>query len=280
MGVSKQALHQQQNRQTQTQSEAFALLEALIDLRLRNPGLGLKKCYLKLKPPGWGRDRFLALAKQHGLTVKVKLAGHRTTFAAPQARYPNLLGQRELDGINQVWVSDITYLRSGDRFFYLTFLMDVYSRKIIGYSASETLHAEVSVMQALQCALQTRRIKDYQNQLIHHSDRGSQYIYTPYLNTLRQHQIQISMCQMVLENAHAERVNGTIKNEYLHYWNIQTFEQAQRYLAKAVQAYNQDRPHQSLGFLCPEEFEKKLLDTPLDRRTKLRIFTEKTKPVP
>jgi putative transposase len=134
--------------------------------------------------------------------------------------------------------------------------------------------------QARQGALQTRRIKDYQNQLIHHSDCGSQYIYAPYLNTLRQHQIQISMYQMVLENAHAERVNGIIKNEHLYYWNIQTFEQAQRYLEKAAQAYNQDRPHQSLGFLCPDEFETKLLDTPPDRRTKLRVFTEKTRAVP
>ena len=123
-----------------------------------------------------------------------------------------------------------------NRHYYVVLIMDIYSRKIVGYSVADNMRAEN--INALQMALTWRGIKNYKNKLIHHSDRGSQYVSYDYTNLLEDYGIGISMCKDVLENAHSERANGTIKNEYLNRWVIRTFEDLKIKMKQAVNNYN------------------------------------------
>jgi len=148
--------------------------------------------------------------------------------------------------------------------------MDVYSRRIIGYSVADNMRAENNIS-ALRMALQLRNIENYDGQLIHHSDRGSQYISNDYTNLLEDYGIQISMCSDVLENAHIERVNGTIKNEYLYNWSIHSPYQLKVRVKKAVQAYN-NRLHNSLG-KTPIDYENFIKELPKNQREVLKVFT-------
>ena len=115
--------------------------------------------------------------------------------------------------VNQVWVTDITYFRILDRFYYISLMMDLYSRKVISYCAAPTLEA-IHSLDVLKNALLNRALTSYEG-LIHHSDKGVQYFYNPYTELLEKNKIKISTCAMVLENSHAERLNSIIKNEYL-----------------------------------------------------------------
>lgn len=276
MNISKQAIHQRNQQENKNQLFEIQLVEKIIKLRIKHPVMGLKKLYLLIKPENIGRDKFLKIASKHGLRAKIPRSFKRTTFALKSARYTNLLAEKQFTDINQVWVTDITYFQVFDTFYYLTFIMDLYSRKILGYSASRTLQAEFSTLKALKMALNQRKTSDYKNTLIHHSDRGSQYIYQSYTDLLEQYHIQISMCKTVLENAHAERLNGIMKNEYLIHWKINSFQELEKALDKAVQCYNAERPHSELGFLSPDQYEKELSKIPLIKREILCIYVEKT----
>jgi len=107
--------------------------------------------------------------------------------------------------------------------------------------------------------------------LIHHSDRGSQYLSDTYIKALEQYNVQISVCRDVLENAHCERVNGTIKNEYLYRYNITNFKQLQKKISEAIENSN-NRKHNSIN-MTPNEFEKMISEKPDDKRYELEIFT-------
>ena len=122
-------------------------------------------------------------------------------------------------------------------------------------------------------ALKLRGRESFQNQLIHHSDKGAQYLSNAYLETLQQYQINISTADSVYENAHIERANGTIKNQYLKRWDIRSFQQLQEALDKAIWAYNFDRPHDSLRGKTPVEFETYIKELNIEDRPILKIFT-------
>jgi transposase InsO family protein len=237
-----------------------------------HPKMGAKKMYHILRPAHIGRDKFMALYKEHGYVVCKYRNYQRTTFSTRSHRYHNLLENKVLTDINQLWSSDITYIEINGKFFYISLLMDVYSRRILGYHLSPHLQASASV-RCLQMALATRKHQQLSN-LIHHSDRGVQYSAVEYTNLLEQYHIAISMCSSAYENAHIERVNGIIKQEYLYPLQIQTFEQGQCALTKAVKCYNDSRPHTALGLLSPIQYEQYLLSIPLEQRTHMRIYTE------
>lgn len=140
-------------------------------------------------------------------------------------------------------------------FGYLTFLLDVYDRNIKGFEVADTLRAEVNV----RLLKRTLRTQGSVEGLIHHSDRGSQYGSTEYLQLQRANKIHTSMGLMAQDNAYAERINGIIKNEYLHYWDIRTMEQLKRCTRKAVDHYNTVRKHGAIGKMSPKEFGQKWL---------------------
>lgn len=126
---------------------------------------------------------------------------------------------------------------------------------------------------ALQRALTLRGVSNYLGELIHHSDRGGQYVSDDYTNTLHHHGIKISMCIEVLENAHIERANGTIKNDYLKRWQIASERQLFERMEMAVNNYN-NRKHHSLG-MTPIEFENYIKELHNDQRAILDIFVYK-----
>lgn len=240
-----------------------------------HPGMGLRTMYGMLRPEGIGRDGFVALGLQEGFRLKTIEKQTRTTYSVKSNRYDNLLGGREFTGINQVWSSDITYYFCLEQFFYIVFLMDVYSRRIIGHSLADNLRAENNLA-ALKMAVETRGVKKYSGETIHHSDKGTQYASDAYTEMLDQHQIRISMCSEVYENTHIERVNDTIKNQYLNRMTINSPQQLESKLEAAVKAYNETRPHQSLKGMSPVEYENHLRAIEKEKRYKMTIYTIKT----
>lgn len=268
--VSKQGHQQSMRRQELVRNKESAYIGLIEKIRELHPGMGLRTMYTQFEPCGIGRDGFIALGLREGYRLRAFESPVKTTKSVKSAKFKNLLVDKELKGINQVWVSDITYYRLADRHYYLVLIMDVYSRRILGYNVADNMRAENNIA-ALEMALSVRGISDYEQKLIHHSDRGSQYISNNYTDLLDQFGIQISMCSNVLENAHCERLNGTIKNDYLSRWGIRNEKQLYVSTQKAVQNYN-NRLHQSLQ-MTPLEFEAHINKLNFKDRPKMSIFT-------
>lgn len=271
-GISKQSHFQQVKHRQQTKDKKLSYIGFISEIRAIHPGMGLRKMYNQFQPEGMGRDAFIALGLQEGFRLRAVTNPARTTYSVKSNRYSNLLVDKKFTDANQVWSSDITYFNFGNRFYYIVLIMDVYSRRIIGYSIADNMRAENNI-KALKMALQLRGIDNYLYQLIHHSDKGSQYISNDYTQLLDDYGINISMCNEVLENAHIERVNGTIKNEYLNRWSINSVAQLMKTLKKAIHNYN-NRLHNSLG-KTPIEFENFIKELSKEERPVLEIFTKK-----
>lgn len=175
----------------------------------------------------------------------------RTTDSSGVIRFKNLVEGKKLDGTNQVWVSDITYYDLHDKFYYLTFVMDQYSRKIKGFHVSQDLSTEQTTIPALKMAM--RYLQPGQKPIIH-SDGGGQYYSKSFLS-LTAGTFTNSMGVSAYENPHAERLNRTIKNSYLRHYHPNDFEQLKKYSAKAVHMYNDGKPHDALKGLTPKQFE-------------------------
>jgi len=272
--ISKQGHHQAITRlknQIQKQELYIRLMEATREI---HPGMGLRTMYEMLQPDGIGRDNFIALGLKEGFRLLTKEKETRTTYSIKSHQYWNLLSGRRFTDVNQVWSSDITYFHCAGKFYYISLIMDVYSRRIIGYSIADNMRAENNES-ALKMALTLRGIPDYKQQLIHHSDKGTQYASDVYTQTLEAYGIKISMCEEVYENTHIERINETIKNQYLERMNIKTYDELKQKLHKVIDTYNNIRPHQSLDKKSPLEYEQYLKEIPMDKRKKMEIYTVK-----
>lgn len=270
--ISKQSHYQALVAQQQDLQLEKVVVGLILQIRDIHPAMGLRTMYTFYQPADIGRDAFIRLGLLYGFRTKSFRNASRTTFSNPYSRYPNLLVNKALTDVNQLWTSDLTYFRIGEQFFYIVFIMDVYSRLIVGYSVADNMRAENN-LKALQMAFKTRKKSQYGTQLIHHSDRGGQYISESYTKALKEAQILISMCNEVYENAHIERVNGTIKNQYLIHWNITNFEQLQTQLKRAVHTYNQEKPHSALNGVTPGAFEQQVKELDSSLRVKLSIWT-------
>lgn len=229
------------------------LIDDIRNIRMDHPRLSCRKMYRLLKPDQLGRDRFEQFCFQNGFKLYRKRTYHRTTDSRGVTRFENLLVDQEFTGVNQAWVSDITYYRISERHYYITLIMDVFSRKIVGYSASNTLRAEDTTLAALQQATAVSRPA---KGLIFHSDGGGQYYSNEFKQLTSVLGYRNSMGKCAYENPHAERLNGTIKNDYLIYFRPLTFEQLKQMLERTVYNYNNGRPHTSLKGFSPVQFEK------------------------
>lgn len=241
--------------------------------RKKHPGAGLEKLYNQLNPQGIGRDKFCRIFAQLGYGVRRITNPLRTTIPAHKV-FDNLIEGRVVNGPNQVWQSDITYIKVADRVYYLTFILDVYTRRIVGYAVSINLRAEANI-RALQMAL-GKFSKQQLKECVHHSDRGSQYTAGDYLRILRNYDMQISMGGKAQDNAFAERINGIIKNEYLIPWAVSSFAQLKTRTRMAVSDYNTKRHHRSLGKCSPAEYEKTYWQLSKERRKQEVIRSENT----
>lgn len=252
IGCSKQSFHQKVNTTLRNQEQQHLLLPLIKQLREEHPGVGARQLYLILQPENMGRDRFEALCFEHGFKLQRAKAFKRTTDSTGVIRFPNLIAGIEFTGINQAWSSDITYYQIEENCYYITFIMDLFSRKIVGYSVSERLLTEQTTIPALQMALKAR--KPIAN-LIFHSDGGGQYYCKDFLKLTSTYKIRNSMCDIVYENAHAERINGTIKNQYIKGYNPKDYLSLQEVTRRSVFNYNYVRPHKSLNKMTPVSFE-------------------------
>jgi transposase InsO family protein len=222
-----------------------------------------------------GRDRFENFCYQNGFKLYRKRSFHRTTDSRGVTRFDNLVAGREVTHANQVWVSDITYYRIEEKFYYITLIMDQFSRSIVGYSVSRTLHAETTTLPALNKAVKERRPP---KGLIIHSDGGGQYYCTEFKDLTGKWKMLNSMGKCAYDNPYAERLNGTIKNDYLQYYGPSNFIELKHLLKRAVDNYNHRRPHTSLWQMTPVEFETNTntafgTNTKKDHRTE-KVFTE------
>ena len=239
------------------------------EYRLQHPGGGLVKIYDYLRYVatakeiiGISRDRFVRGMKARGRLLKLSPPRPKTTRSGSY-RFDNQTRGMIVEAPNQLWVSDTTYylMRSG-HWCYLTFVLDVFSRRIIGYATSDSLAADANV-DALQMAIETRGTPLLSRQdikLVFHSDGGKQFSAEDFLGSLKQVNAQSSMCFVAQENAFAERVNGIIKGEFLAHWSQsrKSISKLRLSLAAAVDTYNTMRLHNSLpGKICPVDFEMK-----------------------
>lgn len=271
-GISRQGHWQAVVRQNQQQQKQELYIRLMEQTREIHPGMGLRAMYDMLKPQGIGRDYFIVLGMGEGFRLESKQKQTRTTYSVKSHRYSNLLAGRKFTDVNQVWSSDITYFHCGGIFYYIFLIMDVYSRRIVGYSLADNMRAENNI-EALKMALTLRGINDYSQGLIHHSDKGSQYASDVYTELLEAYAISISMCEEVYENTHIERINETIKNQYLERMNITSYEQLKKKLKEVIRTYNELRPHQSLNKMTPVQYENHLKTIVM--KEKMEIYTVK-----
>jgi putative transposase len=258
VGMSRQNYYYQRRVRGRAQVEEGLVLELVRQERSRQPRLGGRKLWwlirgeLRQAGVALGRDRFFGVLRRHALLIARRGPGCRTTQSRHGFRvYVNLAKDLELTGPHELWVSDITYLRTEAGFLYLALVMDAYSRKIVGYDCSDTLEAQ-GARRALRMAL---RQLPAGSQAMHHSDRGTQYCCGEYVELLESAGLSISMTQEnhCYENAKAERLNGILKQEYGLGETQATKAGAVTLVDEAVALYNQYRPHGALGYRNPSE---------------------------
>lgn len=199
----------------------------------------------------FGRDKLFELLRKHGMLILPQRRYVQTTMSKHWLRkYPNLVKDMVADRADQVWVSDITYLKTDEGNCYLNLVTDAYSRKIVGYAIADNMETR-QMKQAFEMAVKGRLSK--QLPLIHHSDRGLQYCSAEYVSIAHQHQIKMSMTENgdPYENALAERMNRTLKEEFGLGKILQSKLHAGLLVQEAIELYNNRRPHLSLNMKTP-----------------------------
>ncbi len=208
------------------------------------------KCDFQKKNLKIGRDQLFRILRENELLVRRKKYSSRTTNSYHRFyKYKNIIKNMTINRPNQVWASDITYIRTIKGFCYLALITDMYSRKIVGYDLSDSLELK-GCLKALQKAIyQAKGIKG----LVHHSDRGIQYCSNQYTDILKRKKIEISMTEEnhCYENALAERVNGILKDEFYLDQTFTCVDHANRATKNAIKLYNNKRLHLSLNFKTP-----------------------------
>lgn len=271
LGVSKQAVYQALKRQAEFDMELMELIALADRIKDAHPGCGVEKMYKTLQPKAMGRDKFCEIFLSLGYGVQHPKNFMRTTISGDRY-FPNLIEGMAVERPYQVIQSDITYFRLKERFYYLVFIIDVYTRQIVGHAISDHLRTEANVL-AMRMALSNMDYLEWG--LIHHSDKGSQYSSDEYTKLLTAHQIHISMGDVAWENAFAERVNGIIKNEYLNKWEIKDFDDLVKKVKKAIKHYNTKRLHRAFGMKhTPESFFESLVSLDTRKRPTVMIYTE------
>jgi transposase InsO family protein len=264
-GVTKQAYYKydEQVLLEKIAQESF-VLQYIHSIREKDPGIGgmklwqmYRKAFGDNRPVG--RDRFEDIVDRYGLKVRARIRRPRTTDSTHGLPvYPNIIKDFIPDAANRLWVSDITYITVWRDeyhyvFCYLSLILDAYTEEIVGWSVGSSLES-IYPLAALRQAL--RRIEGEENiHLIHHSDRGCRYASHEYVSILKQYGISISMSDSgnPKENAQAERINGTMKNELLKGLVFHSKEELKAAVSVAVDFYNNERPHMSIDMMTPAE---------------------------
>jgi len=259
VGISRQNYYARR-RQRQRRAVDAQLVAGLVRReRRQQPRLGTRKLHHMLKSEleaagvRMGRDRMFEELRQKGLLLEPVRAQypHTTQSYHNLPVFRNLVKDRPLTGPNEVWVSDLSYLRTLEGYLYLALITDKYSRKIVGWHVGDTLEA-VGCVRALEAALADLPAG---RAPIHHSDQGSQYCCHEYVNRLQQRGLAISMTEVnhCAENALAERMNGILKQEYGLGVEFPSKVAARQAVRQGIVLYNTRRPHNALGKRFPAQ---------------------------
>lgn len=257
-GKTRQAYYDHRWRDSDDQMQEALIIDLVKEIRKSLPKTGRLKLMYMLRDDfaahniSIGRDSFFTLLKKHDLLVRRRKRYAVTTDSNhPYKKWQDLVKGLKVKAPEQLWVSDITYLRTSAGFTYLSLITDGYSRKIVGHHLSHHLKAQGCLI-ALNKAISSRRTD---RPLIHHSDRGIQYCCEPYVSLLQQNSISISMTQSgsPYDNAVAERVNGILKTELQLGETFSSYNHAVAAVHKAIDAYNRLRPHMSISNLTPDQ---------------------------
>jgi transposase InsO family protein len=261
VGMSRQNYYAARRQRHRREIDEDLIVERVKEERRVQPRIGTRKLLFLLQPEleeagvHIGRNRFFELLGFRGLLVERKHSWPKTTNSRHSLPvFRNLLNDREPTGPNQVWVSDLTYIRTAEGFMYGAVIMDKFSRKIVGAHIGDSLEA-LGCIKALEGALAELPANRFP---IHHSDRGCQYCCHEYVRRLRERGLSISMTEQnhCYENAHAERVIGILKQEYEMDATFRTKRQAMAGFYQAVELYNYRRPHLSLNYAVPEQVHR------------------------
>ncbi len=271
-GVNRQVYYRAKKSEAKRKELAGLVVKKVQEVRIKMSQLGTRKLYAKLYPEfsklGIGRDRLFAIMKANNMQITPKRQYHITTNSHHRFRkHRNLIEHLAITRPEQVWVSDITYIGNRDTPMYLSLVTDAYSKKIMGFKVSSSLHATATV-NALKQALKNRVYKN--KQLIHHSDRGLQYCSEDYQETLNRNEVLCSMTEKYdpYQNAVAERVNGILKQEFIKGILVNDIQLMSKLIEQSVETYNQERPHYSCYMNTPNQMHKQ-------RKIKIRTYRKK-----
>lgn len=260
-GISRQAIYQAEIRSEKRLKELAQIKPLVQSIRMEMPRLGTRKLYYLLEDDfvrlniKIGRDALFDYLRSENLLIKPKKNYIKTTHSKHWLKkHPNLIKELKIERPEQIFVSDITYIKSRERTHYLSLVTDAYSRKIMGYKLSDDMSAE-NVVQALKMAIKQRQTTQA---LIHHSDRGLQYAAEVYQNELRTNAITPSMTDGYdcYQNALAERINGILKQEFL-VETCNSGKELEVLIKESINTYNSKRPHLNLNMKTPNFVHEK-----------------------
>lgn len=256
------------------QDQEADLVAAIERICLKYSRYGYRRVSRQLRREGFrlsgkkvNRKKVLSLMRENKLLCAVKRSFVATTNSDHLLKkYDNILLKESIEpvSLNQVWVSDISYVSLEDgSFVYVAVVIDAYSRAVVGHSVSNKIDKHL-VLEALKMALKSRLIVDAKQTLIHHSDQGVQYACKDYTDLLTFHGIRISMSRKgsPWENGIAESFFKTLKTEEVYINEYKNLKEVKKQVFKFIdQVYNTDRLHSSIGYLPPAEFEQQHLLT-------------------
>jgi len=261
MGIKRSTLYYQPKDNFDKKIKETDIKNKIKDISYKHPYYGYRRITAQLR-----RDKVivnhksvLRMMRKMGIQGRIKHQYITTTNSKHNNKiYSNLIKDKEIIGINQVWCADITYIRILTSFVYLAAIIDIYSRKIVGYAIGKTLSPKLAIA-ALNMAIATRNTDN----LIHHSDRGIQYTCKEYIKILKDTGIRISMSGKgnPYDNAFAESLFKTIKQEEVYLWEYESFSDVIERIPYFIEdVYNKKRLHSSLGYRPPEEYERLLIE--------------------
>jgi putative transposase len=261
MGIKRVTLYYKPKKNINKKQKELRIGKKIEEISREHPYYGYRRITAQLRREKVivNHKKVLKMMKELGIQGRIKRKYITTTNSEHNNKiYSNLIKDKELTGINQVWCADITYIRILNGFVYLSAIIDIYSRKIVGYAIGRTLSSEFTIT-ALKMAIATRNTDN----LIHHSDRGIQYTCKDYIEILKDNGIRISMSGKgnPYDNAFAESLFKTIKQEEVYLWQYETFSDVIERIPYFIEdVYNRKRLHSSLGYRPPEEYERLLAE--------------------
>jgi len=259
MGIKRSTLYYKPKININKKQKELRVRKKIEDISCKHTYYGYRRITAQLRRDKviLNHKKVLKMMQEMGIQGRIKRKYVTTTNSKHNNKiYSNLIKDKELTGINQIWCADITYIRILNGFVYLAAIIDIYSRKIVGYAIGKTLSSKLAIV-ALNMAIATRNTKD----LIHHSDQGIQYTCKDYIKILKDKGIRISMSGKgnPYDNAFAESFFKTLKQEEVYLWEYESFSDVINRIPYFIEdVYNRKRLHSSLGYRPPEEYERLL----------------------